>query len=473
MRVSIFVAIIALAGAAIYVLAGRDAGLEDGFDLVLDDVAVLDTRDGALSPGRAIAIRDGAIVRIAAAGSLQGAERVDGAGRIAIPGLWDSHVHAFGATEETLQRNMPLFLAHGVTQIRDVGSNDQQLVALREALAAEGAPAAPLIIASGPMLLPAELRWYQGIQIAVPDAEAAAPAIDQLEAIGADFLKAYSGLSEESYLAIMAEAQSRGMPVDGHVPDAVGLNGVVAAGQRTIEHLDLSALLSCVDDPEGRFDDHLGVKFGQGMAAHYALLEDFYGRLDWSICGAAFDALSARGGAFVPTLIMEIWDRGRTDPAVFDYMNEGSRGWCETNLSQIDAVPEADRERAYAAVQGVARSLHERGVTLLAGTDNPNYCLVPGVTLSWEIEALNAAGLTPLESLQAATLEPARVFGVGHAGYLAEGGPADIVLLDANPLDELTTLRSPSGVMRAGEWFDAEALEAMKAQAAAWRSPVD
>ena len=460
-----------LAAAAALMVSACEAEPEVRYDLVLDDIVILDTRDGGLSPGRALAIQDGEIVRIAEAGALVGDTMIDGAGRYAIPGLWDSHVHATSNVEETLQRNFPLFLAHGVTQVRDMGTNIDRLTAVRAALAAEGAPAAPHLISGGPLLIIAELPWYGDIQLPVPDAAAAPDAVASLDAAGVDLLKAYSGLPEDSYRAIIAEAEARGLPVDGHVPDSIGFEGVIEAGQRTIEHLDLSALLSCAADPEGRYAGHINVQFGEGMAAYYALMADFYADLDWTRCGAALERHAEAGGAYTPTLVMELRDRSRVDPEAFTYMSEGGRDWCETNLAQIDDVPEADRERAYEAVEAALRELRDRGVTLLAGTDNPNYCLVPGVSLSWEFEAMEAAGLTRLHVLQSATLNPARIFQTGHPGYLAETAPADIVLLDANPLEGLETLRAPAGVMRSGEWFDAEALAGLRAQAAAFYAP--
>ncbi len=429
--------------------------------LLIDSVHLVDPETGVVTRDRALVIEDGRLADILPAGAaLEARERIDGAGRYVTPGLWDSHVHALGDVEDALDRVLPMFIAYGVTHVRDMASNLDRLQTVRAAIAEDSSRIAPTMLAAGPLLIEQEVRWYGDIQRAVGGPGAPEQAVEELAGAGVDFLKAYTGLSAESYAAVMAAADARGLPVDGHVPDSMGLIGVIDAGQRTIEHLDISAFLSCAGGPDGAFGNHIAIRFSVGMEAHMRNLAAFWDAFDWRTCGPALERFGARGGALTPTLSMEMRERGMIPEGALNRLSAGSRDWCLQGLEEIDAAPEEVRAAAYAALRGALLRVKAAGVTLLAGTDTPNHCIIAGLGLAAELELLAQAGLSPLEVLQSATANPARLFGA--PGGVERGAPADFILLDANPLEDVTAYRAPSGVYTQGRWFDDAALEALR-----------
>ena len=429
--------------------------------LIIDRVHLVDPLTGAVTRNQALVIEAGRIARIAPSGEVSElGPRVDGAGRYVTPGLWDSHVHALGDVEDALDRVLPLFVAYGVTHVRDMASNLDRLQAVRERIAEDPGQIAPQILAAGPLLIEQEVRWYGDIQRAVGEAGSAEAVVSELAEAGVDFIKAYTGLSAPSYAALIKAAETQGLAVDGHVPDSMGLIGVIDAGQRTIEHLDISAFLSCAGGPEGPFGDHLAVRFTVGMEAHMRGLADFMDAFDWESCGPALERFGARGGALTPTLSMEMRERALIPDGALDRLSAGSRDWCMQGLEEIDAVPAPVRQQAYDALARTLMRLKAAGVTMLAGTDAPNHCIIAGLGLSAELERLSEAGLSPLEVLRAATVNPARTF--GERSGVEAGAPADLVLLDVNPLEDVTAYRAPSGVYTQGRWFDEAALEMLR-----------
>jgi len=449
--------------ASIIALAARPTPAAESADLlVVDSVHIIDAQTGEIARDQAILINDGVITAIEAAGaSTDGARRIDGAGRYVIPGLWDSHVHSTGSVEDALGRTLPLFVAHGVTHVRDMASNLDRLTTVRAAIANDPGQIAPRILAGGPLLIEAEVRWYGDIQRAIGEPGEPQAAVAELADAGVDFLKAYTGLSADSYTALMSAAAERDLPVDGHVPDSMGLVGVVNAGQRTIEHMDFSAFLTCAGGPDGPFGDHIAVRFSVGMEAYMRLIPSFWQAIDWESCGPALERLAARGGALTPTLSMEMRERAMIPDASLESLSDSSRAWCLQGLEEIDAVPVAVRDAAYAAMREAFLRIKATGVTMLAGADAPNHCIVPGISLAIELERMGEAGLSPLKVLQTATINPARVFGVPTG--IAVGARADFVLLDANPLEDITAYRAPSAVFTQNRYLNAADLEALRA----------
>ena len=368
------------------------------FDTVIRDVHVVDTQTGEVARDQAILIAQGQIVGIGPASHLQASAEhrvLDGEGGYAIPGLWDSHVHVLSDVDAALNRHLPLYIAFGVTHVRDMGSNVERLHEVREALETDPNRLAPKLLASGPLLMQFEQPWYGDIQRAVGQSGAGQAAVAELDAAGVDFLKAYTGLGRSAYLEVMAAAQIHNLPVDGHVPDSMGLPGVVDAGQRTIEHLDIAAFLSCAGGGNGPYGGYLGLMFTEGAVASYEMAVNFWRDVDWDLCGPALEALSARNGAVTPTLSMELRERERLSQEALSFIPEGSRDWCEQGLSMLDEVPPALIQAHREGLVSAFSQLQSRGVTVLAGTDAPNHCLAHGYSLSGELERMAEAGMPP------------------------------------------------------------------------------
>lgn len=466
----------ALATAVLAVLAGCGDPPAPAADLVLRDVAVVDVTTGEVSASRDLYVDGSRISAILPAGRAavpEGARVVEGEGRVVIPGLWDAHVHSAGA----LEWHFPLLLAHGVTSVRNMHTSVDDALHLVDSIAravADGALAGPRFIANGPILDGSPAIQPGSVEVGSP-AEARA-AVDSLADGGADFIKVYENLTPELFLAVAGRARERGIAVDGHLPLGVLPEEAAAAGMRTIEHGG-ALTLGCSTEAEAITAARVAqlegppLPFPQSMIAQFDLVGRALQTADPELCRRGAEALARGGVAVTPTLIN---GRSMLDPlgvmvaADADALLPG--GLAEAWRAQASSPGEQQFLGTMGPwVEAGERDLavlHEAGVTLLAGTDIGNTYLVPGRTLHDELVLFVEHGLTPLEALQTATLNPARVFGMADSlGTVAEGQVADLVLLDADPLADIANVRQVAGVVRNGEWMDRAGLDAAVAAA--------
>lgn len=352
-----------------------------------------------------------------------GARVIDGRGLFVIPGLADMHVHMS-------EDDLPLFLANGVTTVREMNGTSS-LLALRGAIA-RGEKLGPRMIVAGPLLAGVKQRWRHKL-ITTPE-EATTEVESEIHA-GYDEIKVYDGLTATTYAAIVEAAKKGGKRFVGHVPEAVGLANALDAGQSTIEHGEMIA----------------------NAAGHPP---------DAAKIGELVSLLRRHGTWFTPTLGVEtiLSTLGSDDTnalfasAPLDLVDSGTRGWWES-LRERKSGPNG---AAYLKFKrDFVRAASEAGVPFLAGTDTPNPLMVPGFGIHIETKALTAAGLTPYRILQMLTSDPARYLGdAGKFGVVAAGATADLVLLERDPLAGLDNLRAVRGVVVRGRWLDRAALDA-------------
>ena len=418
------------------------------------------------------------------------AEVVDGQGQFLIPGLWDAHVHLVYEAEPAIAsaHQLALYRVHGVVGVRDMGSDWKRIVELRESLA-RGEIQGPEIVAAGP--------FVDGPQPAKPavkvasDAEEARQAVRSLAESGVDFVKIQANLSRGAYFAAVEEAAAVGLPVHGHVPDALTAPEVSAAGQRTIEHVspalpsdaaiffstssreqELRAEFADLAASRGTEGQDPAVRAARSAALQLALIEDHSAEK----AAALFATLRSNGTRVVPTLI---WSQSYIPPsaellegppkqALPQAARERWEGIYERYFA--NAAPEklsANQRIAEASVELVG-ALHRAGVEILAGSDSLFGLVLPGFALHQELELLVAAGLTPVEALRAATRGPAELLGQGaDRGTVEVGKLADLVLLAADPLADIRNTRQISAVIDGGEHHSREALDLLLAEVVA------
>ena len=421
-------------------------------------VNIIDVVSGEVATDQVVDIVDGRIERIIPSDEFSGqapSKIVAAEGKFLIPGLWDAHVHVFGRSPEF---TLPLFVAYGVTHVRDLGSTMKDVnkgVALIEG---GSLVTAPKVITTGPLLDSARQSWYGDLQLVVKSAN---DVENELQALNTDQLKVYTNLEPQAYTAIVEWGARNGQPVVGHVPIKVGLSGVI--GQRTIEHLDVVTMLSCAPKEGDWFARSLNAKFREGYAAYFTLMTQYWGALDWSSCDSALRKFAAAGGYLTPTLVMETADASLVAEEAPKYIEAEGRTWCTSQLEKIGAVPSATRQGAYDSLRQVFNRVRASGVPILAGTDTPNNCLVAGMSLSWELRRLVEFGMTPLEAIQAATIQPASAFEVQIPAITA-GRVADFVMLKGNPLDDINAVADPIGVYTGGAWLDRSILIDIRAR---------
>ena len=395
---------------------------------------------------------------------------VDGRGKWLIPGLWDAHVHFRGGQElaEANRRLLPLYLANGVTSVRDAGGDlTEPLLGWRKGIAAGDLPG-PMIYTSGPKLDGPTGGWPGSIRLGSPSEVPAA--LDSLEALGADYVKIYDGsIPADVYLAIIREAERRDLPVTGHMPFSVRFLDAVEAGLDATEHLYYAFKGSATNEAEVT----AAVRSGEmGFWEALAVLRE-----GWSAerAQSVYRAMAEAGTAVVPTLhidhvLSHVAETDHSGDPQLAYIDPGIQETYEGRVRSARRSSEAMRreriQRHHEFVR-ILGDMHDAGVPVVAGSDaGPfNSFVYPGWALHDELEALVEAGLAPMEALKAATIAPARLLGVDdRAGRIQVGYLADLVLLDADPLSEIgNTRRIDAVIQRNGQVWTADDLEALLA----------
>lgn len=436
--------------------------------LTITNATLVDVSDGTLRRGTTVVITGNRITNVGqpARAPVPSAQVVDAKGMYLIPGLWDMHAHVYFDSATTAIANefiLPLFLVNGVTGVRDMGSLLDPVLRGRDAIAAHRL-IGPRLVVSGPMLDGPDVNYAAAIAIKTP--EDGRKAVDMLKRRGVDFIKIQSGVPREAYIAIAQEAKRLGIPFEGHVPDAVRAADAVAAGQRTFEHLIGIFEASSPDEDKYLSRKYLAGKDTSARKTVGMFLQTFDPAREKSI----IQLLAQNHVWQCPTLF---WERGqwlvdtvdtKKDPDIAYALHSWVAQWAgarKSILQSLDTDPLAVRERFVAHELDIVRKLHAAQVPFLAGTDTPaGVDVLPGISLHLELQRFVAAGFTPLEALQTATLNPAKFYGkLNDFGSIQPGRIADLVLLRANPLDNIANTRSIVGVVADGHYFSQRDIE--------------
>ncbi len=424
-----------------------------GQTIALTDCTLIDTRQGTTAPHSTIVMNGD---RIAARGPSAStriparARVVRGTGKFVIPGLWDLHVHV-GAIEEDW---FPLFLANGVTGLREMAASEENAPRQREYTQD---------VAQGRRIGP-ELLWtlfsLDAPRIAGP--QQARAEVARRAAMGLSYIKIYNALSRDSYFAIADECRKRGLQMVGHIPDSVSASDVARAGQASVEHLD-GILLAC-----SRREEEARWRMQHGSDPTKLVLDTF----DSAKANALLDSFRQGGVWQTPTLTIHkigLLARAKQLPgdipiqyARRDYLAAWPRESRDTAFATLDP---ATAQRLMAAYQDLVRRMNQRGVRIFAGTDTPFPYCIPGFALHDELALLVEAGLSPMAALKAATWSPAEFLHLTqNYGSVEPGKIADLVVLDADPLLSIRNTRRISAVIRRGRMFDDKALREMLAR---------
>jgi imidazolonepropionase-like amidohydrolase len=441
--------------------------------LTITNATVVDVASGALRPGTTVVVDGHRIASVgpssAAARPRGGGRVVDGKGMYVIPGLWDMHTHAYFGWARDFGDNyvLPMFIANGITGIRDMGSDLEAVLRARTEVAAHRM-VGPRMVVSGPMLDGPKMAFKASMGIATPDD--GRKAVDMLKGKGVDFIKIQSGVPRDAYFAIAAEAKKLGIEFEGHVPDAIRASEAVNAGQRTFEHLIGIFEASTPDE-----DSFLKRRYGAGKdSAANKSLATLLDRYDPAREASLIQLLARDTVWQCPTLF---WERGQWLVDVIDYMKDPDiaftpHTWIDKKYpsmqkaiaGSMDTDPLAVRQRFVEHELDIVRKLHAANVPFLAGTDTPaGVDVTPGVSLHLELQRFVAAGFTPLEALQTATINPARFYGkLSDYGAVEPGRLADLVLLRANPLADIANTRAIGGVVADGQYWSQTDLDRLR-----------
>jgi len=429
-------------------------------------VTVIDTENGKEIQDRTVIISGDRISEVRDSNGIKppaGTKVVDGHGKYLIPGLWDMHVHAVVA--ERLDSMFPLFVANGVLGIRDMGTPMPlaEIEHLRQQTT-NGTLLGPRIVAAGP-ILDGRPKPTRANSLAINTPEEGRETVRRLKNGGADFIKVYSNLSRDTFLAIVDEAHKQNIPFSGHVPFSLSALEASDAGQKSMEHL-WGIYLSCSNREEELRSEML--KGGVNLSGSERVrleLDEAAASYDEHKAANVFTHLAKNGTWLVPTFTAVLQDseifsvRVTTDPRLKYIPPAIQKRW-----SEAAAEGAAIKSKSFERKVQVVGAVHRAGVPLLAGTDAGwvQPYVYAGFSLHDELALLVRAGLTPSEALQTATINPARFLGMEKdLGTIERGKIANLVLLNADPLADIHNSAKILEVFLAGKEFDRPALDEM------------
>jgi hypothetical protein len=450
------------------------------FALAITHVTLIDATGSAPQPDMTVLIADHRIASIGPAKMtrvLHDTQVFDGTGKFLIPGLADMHVHLTGSGEPAGSREfiVPLLVANGITTVRDMGSYLESLIPLRHDIE-EGKRLGPQMFFAGPYLDGSPPSFQPSL--VVTSSVEAAEDVHQLVGRGVDFIKVQSVLSRDAYFAVARACHQEHISFVGHVPDAVTATEASDAGQKSIEHLT-GVLRACTKDEAHLMREQLRnggrketparartreLSVERELLQTYSgtkateLMEKFVRNQTWQVptlillrnlayATPQIDRSDNPAAKYVPHKLLEQW------LAVRHKQNAGG-------TSQEFAVRAALLQRSIELVGTMQAS----GVQIMAGTDTGAPYVFPGFALHDELALLVQAGLTPMQVLQAATRNPADFLGKTNTqGTVQQGKGADLLLLDANPLDDIHNTKKIRAVILRGKLLDRNELDALLA----------
>jgi hypothetical protein len=414
---------------------------------LVDHVLMFDSVAGTYLPDRAVLISNGKVASVGAAGSIKapaGAVVIDGKGKTLLPGLWDSHQHV-GDDWNLLQN-----LATGMTNYRSPGSMIDEALSIYKRRAA-----GDLLAPDGKISVIIDRKDPLAAQgaLTVSSAAEAIAAVDKIKAAGLWGAKFYTSMNPAWIAPAAAEAHKLGLHVHGHVPAGMRPLDAVRAGYDEVTHINFIMMQAMPQDVVDKANTAARLegpaKYGKDVDLDSPAMKAFYAEL------------SKRGTIIDPTLT--VWEPLMTSDgtalspeyAPFAEVAPPSvvRGWKIPGYPLFGGLTRDDFRKSFVKMVGLVGRLHQAGVRIVAGTDGY------GLELVRELELYQQAGLTNAESLQTATIVPARMTGMdGRVGSIAPGKTADIILVDGDVSKDLTNLRHVRTVFLDGYRLDGAAL---------------
>ena len=429
--------------------------------IVIRNVSVIDIKKGRILKKHSVLVEGNRISEVKRGGKFPGeAIIVDGTGKFLIPGLWDMHVHLFNNSSRTGTDNheayFPLFIANGITGVRDMWSDPEdirrahhwrqqiesgELIGPRVAVGSSIVDGIPVFVKNS---------------LGVSNAEEARMAVRTLKNSGAGFIKVYWNLSPEAYYAIADESKKLGIDFAGHVPFSISATAASEAGQKSIEHLTGIAEGCSSKEEELR-------KEKQNRPVADELLKTY----DEAKCIAMYKRFARNKTWQTPTTVLHRVRVFRDQPEIskderLKYVYKSEQDiWNKLLENRNDAVSIETRKQRYRQMLENIGKMQNVGVPLLAGSDLGNPYVIAGFSLHDELEQMVSSGLTPAEALRTATINPAIYLNMTDSlGIIEKGKLADLVLLDANPLENISNTKKIAGVLVNGRYISREEIKA-------------
>lgn len=422
---------------------------------VVTNVNIINVRDGSILVGQNVFVDSGQIVKISNEISIpDGVSQIDGTNRYLLPGLAEMHAHIPSPQwgRSNLNETLFLYLSNGITTIRGMLGHPVHLELREQALKNE--ILSPRIFSSSPSVNGNSVKTV----------EEAREIVTAHKEAGYDFLKMHPGIQLEVFNEIVKTANEVGIPFAGHVSVDVGIRNSLEAGYASVDHIDgfLEGLVpqSAEVDPtangffgfdftaladERNIDELVALSKEKKVwiVPTQSLFERWFSPLDADSLGATPEM------QYMPKSTVESWVSGK-------------KGLINSERYDAEQWVRFDQIR-----KNLLLSLQKDGHGILLGSDAPQVFNVPGFSIHHEIQGMLNAGLTPLQALQAGTINPAKFFDMeGQFGEIIEGASADFILLQSNPIDDISALRNHEGVMVRGRWLSRDDIDTQLAEIA-------
>lgn len=435
-------------------------------DILIKQVNIIDVSNNQIQYNKTVLISNKKIRKISSRPfRAKNAVTVNGKGKFLIPGLWDMHVH----TVDPAYLN--LFIINGVTGIRDMGGaatninngcesiNHEILMNWRKNIRA-GVLMGPRMLISGPVV--SNTGWPTSINIKTP--EDARNAVAKLKGAGVDFIKVYEAIPLEAYKTLAMEAKAVGLSIAGHVPmETVSLVEASNAGQRSIEHIRDPLLTLFTDDREEL------LQFFRND--NWSAKDIEWGLKQFEQGGAVIAAFKKNQTWLVPTLTVEsvkvnIRDKNFVEDTTRELLplsvQQGFKDYVTKKLALSDKDRKSD-SLWWITQKLLVKRMHKEGIPLMAGTDCACEGGIPGYSIHKELELFVDAGFTPVEALQTATINPIKFLKMTDSlGTVDVGKIADLVILDRNPLENISATRSIFAVIVNGQLISKKRIDKIK-----------
>lgn len=441
----------------------------ESYDLVLQNGQTIDLETGE-TRAQDLYIKDGRIIKIASPNTenhFNANQIIDATDTFILPGFWDNHTHFRGGDSLITENKnlLPLFLANGITTVRDAGGDLTSSVMQWKKEIAAGTLDGPTIFTSGPKIDGPDGTWAGSLEV-VTDQDID-KALDSLQALQTDFVKLYdSRISGEAYLQTLKETEKRGLITSGHMPFTVTLEETIDSGIDAVEHLYyIMKGCSAVEMEVTQMLKNKEIGFWQAMPL---LLEGY----QISTAKNTFTLLKDKNIYVVPTLhigktLSYLDEVDHLKDPYLQYMGKGILKTYEGRINGAMNAPEKarkDRKELDRFFGTLTKSLNDAGVKMLAGSDSGAYnsYTYPGISLHKELEAMAATGMTPLEVLRTSAYNGAHFLKKdSDYGNIAIGKIADLVLLDANPLEDIRNTQKIHAAIHNAKIYSKEDLSNM------------
>lgn len=451
--------VIALCPLTTWRMAKAQTSVNQNETIAFVGVSVITMNREQVLKNQTVLIRAGRIAEIGDESKIKiprEALRIDGRGKFLMPGIVDMHLHlppGEGANNDLPSQQLRLLLANGVTTGRNMIGSPTNLV-LRDKIN-KGEITGPQIFTAGPPLAGNNTS----------SVEAAVKVVNDQKKAGYDLLKVHEGLKPEVYDAIAKTAREVGIQFAGHVTFSVGLKRALAAKQTSIEHLD-NYLQSAVVAPNANVE----------ITTSQVVLGDTLKYVDEKKLGELARETKSSNVANNPTLTLFKLVVSDTKPEEYlkweemQYIPQKMReNFAKQKAGTLNIPGSLEEKKRYIEMRNLLiRELYKAGAKIIVGPDSPQFFLVPGFATHREIQSLAEAGLSNYAVLEAATRNGAENLGMlKEFGTIEKGKRADLLLLDANPLDSIGNARRIAGVMVRGKWLAKTDLQKMLEEVAA------